>query len=145
MLGMAYAQFTSPVTANVTAKAGTLDFKITSVTKAAGPFYIVVSHSPLPASSVTISVGPFAPGDSATVNIVIKNLGSLPGTVGAVTFTPSDGPWSAGSFGPIPPFTLNPGQSVTYQVTFTLNAGTGNEAEGDTATATLTVTGSVGA
>jgi uncharacterized membrane protein len=152
MLGMAYAQFTSSVTANVTAKAGTLDFKITAVTLALGsPSYIGISCDPSctpSASTVTISVGPFAPGASATVNIVITNLGSLPGTVkvGAVTIIHSDGQWwSLTLTQPLTPFTLNPGDSVTYQVTFTLKAGTDNEAKGDTASATLTVTGSVGA
>ena len=147
--GIAYAAFTSTATANITGQAGTQILVVESIS-VTGPSYIGVS-SFIPSTSVTVNIGPFAPGDTAHVTVFIKNCGTLPATSLTPAFSTNE-PSSAIVDGCSSSVTLLSGPSAPISVGGTssfyseVTAGSfGNSCEGITfITVTLSATGSVG-
>jgi len=112
------------------------------MTKTSGPAYATFSViTPLPSSTVSARVGPFAPGDSVVVTYTVENTGNLPATVsslGATVSPPGNG--FTASNGAVPP-TLSPGASFSSTIKITFSSGLGDSYEGLTATISLQIYG----
>jgi hypothetical protein len=78
--GLGYAAFTSSATLTTNASSGSMDLVFTAISLGAGtPGYIAISgESPtLPASTVSLDLGTFAPGDVAYLDFSVENTGTL--------------------------------------------------------------------
>ena len=75
-----YAQFTSSITENITATAGTLIVQFVNGGSwyISGPSYVTVSFAGSTGTELYATVGNFAPGDVVTIYFQVQNTGSLP-------------------------------------------------------------------
>jgi hypothetical protein len=89
--GLGYAAFTSQITANVTASAGTLAIEFTSVSDISpSQSYITCNVNIVNPTTLKVDVSNMAPGDSCSFKYTITNTGSLPASLSrdpAGTFT----------------------------------------------------------
>jgi hypothetical protein len=160
--GIAYATFTSSITINGTATAGTLNLYVQGASGGTGT-YSSCSWSNNEGSSITLTVSNLSPGDSCSATATIENSGSLPSTSETSSLTSSSGPIctssgqtncfeitdnmglnsETGSGGTSSsPIDANNANSFTYVVTVSMPAG--STQQGISASFTITFTGSVG-
>ena len=119
-----------------------LTLVVTSISKISGPSHIALTLvSPLPTSSATFKMGPFAPGDSVVISYTIQNTGNIPASLSTlgVSMSPSGHGFTATN-GPVQS-TLGPGDSFSSTISITFQSGLGNSYESSTATVTLQITG----
>jgi len=149
-VGVGYAAFTSQVTLNGNASAGTLSIQWI------GPAYPAVTTTDpnltcnvtLTPSVVTMTVGGLYPGASCTMplsdKVVVKNVGTLPAAIAGVyaagPVTGPSSPCTSGNFyvansGYSP--TLSSGSSFPWFQTIGLESSAGNGCQGDTFTFTI--------
>lgn len=151
--GIGYAAFTSTANINVTATAGYTDLEINSISlyqdppTYVSPSYITIATTTIPASTVTATLGSFAPGDTAYFLVTYENYGNIPATLssGSSNYVQSVScPSTGGLVNSLPlDTTISPGGTFTALFFVEASLSLGNSCQSQPiGTLTLSITGS---
>lgn len=141
--GTAYAAWTDTITFSGSVTTGTVDVNIDSVSPASGTNLVAYTAGD---DTIAVTVGGATgiyPGWSQALTVVLKNVGTLPVSVGVPVFTHND-PAALDSYLTLDvtgiPTTLAPGATANVVITLGLSPSAPTSVEGQTETFSGSIT-----